>query len=85
MRDLLVLGASFVCLLGRQVLAHPTCFYDSRPPDPDEILEFCPESEDGACCNDAEEAAAIAVFQEAGELSDDCAVYYRQVWYSPRP
>lgn len=81
MRAFLLLGATVISSLGRLAIAHPLCYYDDKPTDPDMDLQFCPEQEDGACCNDLEEAAAIAVYNAAASdaLTGDCATYYRQV------
>lgn len=77
----LVLGA--VLLSSRVFLraaAHPLCYFDSRPTDPDEVLVFCPDQEDGACCNDVEEDEVISLFLAAGSLlSTECSDYYKQV------
>lgn len=79
MYELTVLGAALFFLLSRQTAAHPACLYASRAPNTDTILQFCPQPADGACCNEFEEATAIATFVEAGDLSDECSEYYKQV------
>lgn len=82
-----------VCLLGvtvlnylfvREAIAHPLCYYDQRPPDPDVTMVLCPQEPEGACCNEDEEMAAIQVysapFAEGGTYpTGECADYYRQV------
>lgn len=75
------LGATIICYISRLTQAHPTCYYDSRPPDPDGVLAFCPQSADGACCNDVEETTSIELYNSVadGITTDDCAAYYRQV------
>lgn len=70
-----LLGAVLVC----SVKAHPLCYYDDRPTDYDLVMTFCPEQQDGACCNPTEEAALQALYNSAGILSSTCAKYYKQV------
>lgn len=66
-----------LALLG-VVRAHPLC-YDDSPTDYSEVMEFCPEPQAGACCNDVEEAEVEALFNEAGTLTGDCVDLYTQV------
>lgn len=73
MRTFLLLG------LAAMAHAHPLCYFDDRPTDFKEVLEFCPEQSEGACCNDMEEADVIATYEAAGPLSDECGDYYKQV------
>lgn len=79
MRGLLVLGVAVLCTLGNRVRAHPLCHYDARPPDPDMFLLFCPEQEDGACCNEIEEAEVITWYNEEVITTDACGEYFREV------
>lgn len=86
MRALSVLGATVLQSLWRQAVAHPLCYYEDRPTDPTQVMVFCPEQEEGACCTDLEEMAAINVykvpFPEGTVPTDECAEYYRQVTFS---
>lgn len=61
------------------VAAHPLCYFDNRPTDPDMTLTFCPAQKDGACCNDVEEAAIRKIFDAEGSLTGSCADYYKEV------
>lgn len=79
MRAFLALGAAVICTLGRWAAAHPTCLYDSRPPDTETIHTFCPTEEDGACCNVLEEAAVLSWYNNQTVVTDVCAEYYKQV------
>lgn len=74
-------GCSFLAAFftAHRVLAHPLCYVGNRPTDYDEVLTFCPEAQQGACCTDAEEAEVQARFEAAGTLTDDCADLYKQV------
>lgn len=65
--------------LRRGADGHPLCYFDDRPTDFEEVLTFCPEPQDGACCNDAEEAMVEAIFEAQLPLSEECAGYYKQV------
>lgn len=86
MRAFAVLGAAVLHSVVRQANAHPLCYYDDRPTDPDQELVFCPpQPAYGACCNEMEEIAAITLYQVVnpnGTLSSDCAAFYRQVSFS---
>lgn len=78
------LGAAVLHSLARQTNAHPLCYHEDRPTDPDAELVFCPDQPAyGACCTESEETAAITVYQAAigngTQVSSDCAAYYRQV------
>lgn len=83
MRAFVFLGAAVFHSIVWQVNAHPLCYYDDKPTDPDQELLFCPEQNDGACCNDVEELAAITEYQRVNPngtaLSSECAAFYRQV------
>lgn len=81
MQALYAIGAALICILSRRTAAHPLCYYDDRPTDPDMVMIFCPPQEEGACCNEAEEMAAITLYNEASAttLTDECAELYRQV------
>ncbi|CAM9889122.1 unnamed protein product, partial [Ectocarpus sp. 4 AP-2014] len=70
-----------ITLLGALTLctSHPLCYVDDRPTDPDEILEFCPEAQSGACCTDAEEALVQLRHEAVGNLTGDCDDLYKQV------
>lgn len=68
-----------VLLCATRVCGHPICFFDDRPTDADEVLDFCPAAQDGACCNDLEEEIVIARFDAVGALTGDCADLYKQV------
>ncbi|CAN0058434.1 unnamed protein product, partial [Scytosiphon promiscuus] len=59
--------------------AHPLCFVDDRPTDPNQVLSFCPAAQDGACCTDQEEAEVQARFDAAGPLTGDCEDLHKQV------
>lgn len=77
-------GLGFLGLLllrfATRVSGHPQCFYDGRPPNPEQILTFCPAATDGACCTDFEEEIVVARFGAVGDLlSSECADLYRQV------
>lgn len=86
MRALSVLGATVLHSFWKKVAAHPLCYYEDRPTDPTQVMVFCPEQEEGACCTDLEEMAAINVykapFPEGTVPTDECAEYYRQVTFS---
>ncbi|CAM9548065.1 unnamed protein product [Ectocarpus sp. 6 AP-2014] len=71
-----------IMLLGALITlcaSHPLCYVDDRPTDPDEILEFCPEAQSGACCTDAEEALVQLRHEAVGNLTGDCDDLYKQV------
>lgn len=59
--------------------SHPLCFYNDKPTDYEQVVTFCPQPVEGACCNDAEEAAVEALFLSAGPLSTACADFHKQV------
>lgn len=69
--------AAFLAAASR-VAAHPLC-YDDTPTNLDQVLNFCPEQQDGACCTDLDETEIEARFNAAGVLSDECAGYYTEV------
>lgn len=81
MQALYAIGAALICIVGRPAAAHPLCYYDAKPTDPDMVMIFCPPQEDGACCNELEEMASITLYNEAATttLTDECAELYRQV------
>lgn len=58
--------------------AHPLCYVNDKPTNPDQVLTFCPAAQDGACCTDLEEAEIKASF-DAFNLSGDCADIFKQV------
>lgn len=74
--SLFLIGLSF---LRRVAEGHPLCYFDDRPTNFEQVLTFCPEPQDGACCNDAEEAMVEAIFTARLPLSEKCASYYKQV------
>jgi len=79
MRWLGLLALLFARFAAR-VSGHPQCFYDGRPPDPEQVLTFCPAATDGACCSDFEEEIVAARFGAVGDLpSSECADLYSQV------
>jgi len=81
LRSIVVLIA---CSTSYLVLAHTHCHYDERAVDPDGLLSFCPMDYAlyGTCCDAEEEALLEATFNEAGDLTDECADYYQQVGIS---
>lgn len=68
-----------VCLFIGPATGHPFCYVGDRPTDPTQVLEFCPEAGQGACCTDLEEAEVEAIFNEAEDLTGDCAEFYKKV------
>lgn len=78
MRCVGVLAFLLLCCATR-VRGHPQCYFDDRPPDPDEDLTFCRQEEDGACCSDMEEAMVEARFRGIGPLTGNCSDLYAQV------
>lgn len=72
---------SWVLLACSPILAaaHPLCYVDDRPTDYDQVLTFCPEAQNGACCTDLEEAEVATLYDDAGLLTGDCADLYKQV------
>lgn len=87
MRSLHVLGLAVVSSVAWQASSHPLCYYDDKPTDPEMVLSFCPAQDDGACCNDLEEAAAESAYNLAGAnpLTGDCATLYLEVRLIPYP
>lgn len=79
MRDLIVFGAAVLCALSWQAVSHPLCYYDARPTDPEMFMVFCPEQEEGACCNEFEEAEVITWYNNETLTTTDCEDYFRQV------
>lgn len=70
--------AAFLAAASR-VAAHPLC-YDDTSPNPDKVMDFCPEQQDGACCSDLDEAIFEAKFQqEAANITEACGFYLREV------
>lgn len=70
--------AAFLAAASR-VAAHPLC-YDDTSPNPDKVMDFCPEQQAGACCSDLDEALFEAKFQqEAANITEACGVYLREV------
>ena len=71
----------FSLALNVLVDGHPICFVGDRPTDAEQVLTFCPAQSDGACCNDIEELAVKARFEEAeamaGELGT-CGQLYKE-------
>ena len=69
------------CGVGHFVHAHPHCHYDQREVDVGRDLTFCSMeyAPEGICCTEAEEAALEATFNAAGDLTAECADYYKQV------
>eukprot|EP00903_Cladosiphon_okamuranus_P010393 g9831.t1 len=61
-----------------RVAGHPLC-YDDTPTNLEMELTFCDAQDDGACCNAVDEAEIETRFLEAGDIGDDCAVFYKQV------
>lgn len=74
-------GAGALALLcATRVSGHPLCFFDDRPTDSDQVLRFCPEAQDGACCNDLEEDMVEAWFDNVGPfITGDCKELYTEV------
>lgn len=81
------LVAVFLATAVRVADGHPLCYVDERPTDYNQVLNFCPEAQAGACCTDLEEAEVEARFDAAGPLTGDCEDLYKQVcvlcfvWY----
>lgn len=77
------LGAATVGLifLGRQAAAHPLCFYGDRATNTEIEMTFCPQQDEGACCNEQEERFSFDMYHNAStqELTGDCATYYKEV------
>lgn len=76
--------ALLLAVLSAYAAAHPLCFFDERPTDPDEVLTFCPaQPQYGACCNDAEEAGVVSRYndfvQKNGPFSSTCKQYIKEV------
>ena len=59
---------------------HPHCHYDQRQVDLTSTLTYCSMdyAADGVCCTAEEEAALEATFNAAGDLTTECADYYKQ-------
>lgn len=66
------------CLVAGRVSGHPLCFINDKPTDVDQVLTFCPEAQDGACCNAAEELDVKERLDELN-LTGDCYDMYKQV------
>lgn len=79
MHGFLAIAAAATYTFGKWATAHPLCYYDARPTDPEMILSFCPEQEDGACCNEFEEAEVMNWYYNETIVTDDCADYFKQV------
>lgn len=77
MRGLTFLAAALAA--ASRAAGHPICFVDTRPPDLEQKLNFCPPPQDGACCTDIEEAAVEARFDAVGPLTGECEDLYKQV------
>lgn len=88
MRTSLVLGALALNALVRQGVAHPLCYYDAKPTDPDQVLVFCQPQEEGSCCNDLEEIISITWYQEffpeGSDATEECKNLYKQVSFVAR-
>lgn len=73
--------AAFLAISTR-VAGHPLCL-DDQPPNESQVLMFCPEAQDGACCDDAEEGDVEerfeAAFDAANSPTDECKALYKQV------
>ena len=69
------------CGVGCFVYAHPHCHYDQREVDVERDLTFCSMeyAPEGVCCTQEEEAALEATFNAVGDLTAECADYYKQV------
>lgn len=69
------------CSLGYLVVAHPHCHYDERTVDVDGELTYCSMeyAPAGICCTAEEEAVLEVTFNAAGDLTSECADYYKQV------
>ena len=67
--------------VGYFVYAHPHCHYDQREVDVGRDLTFCSMefAPEGICCTQEEETALEATFNAAGDLTAECADYYKQV------
>lgn len=67
--------------LGQQAAAHPLCFYEGRATNTEIEMTFCPQQEEGACCNELEERFSFDLYHNASanELTGDCATYYKEV------
>ena len=78
LRSLIVLLS---CGVGYFVYAHPHCHYDQRGVDVERDLTFCSMdyAPEGICCTEAEETALEATFNAVGDLTAECADYYKQV------
>ena len=61
--------------------SHQHCHYDQREVDLTSVLTYCSMdyAADGVCCTTEEEAALEATFNAAGDLTTECADYYKQV------
>ncbi|CAM9680684.1 unnamed protein product [Pylaiella littoralis] len=62
-----------------KVVGHPICFVDSKPPDVERSLTFCPEAQDGACCTELEELEVEIRYDAVGPLTGNCADLYLEV------
>lgn len=76
--SLLLLAASAL-QIAVNVDGHPLCWIGDRPTDYEEVLEFCPEQPEGACCTDDEELGVQALFEAAGAITGECADLYKEV------
>ena len=66
-------------LFAGRVASHPLCFIDDKPTDFDQVLTFCPEAQDGACCTDIEEDNVSAAVDAVGPISTECRELYKKV------
>lgn len=73
------------CGVGYFVYAHPHCHYDQREVDVERDLTFCSMdyAPKGVCCTEAEETALEETFNAVGDLTAECADYYKQVLVVP--
>ncbi|CAM9644170.1 unnamed protein product, partial [Ascophyllum nodosum] len=78
LRSIIILLSCGVVYL---VYAHPHCHYDQREVDVERDLTFCSMdyAPEGICCTEAEETALEETFNAAGDLTTECADYYKQV------
>ena len=69
------------CSVGLLVSAHPHCHYDLREVDVGGDLVFCSMgfAPEGICCTELEEEALEDRYNEAVDLTSECADYYKQV------
>lgn len=79
LRDIAILIA--ISTAYHTATAHPHCHYDEREVDFDRSLTYCSMdyATDGVCCTELEEVALEETFNAVGNLTTECADYYKQV------